>query len=301
MNFAINKVSIIGYGNVGKFLASILDSLGMLHTVISKKEKIQSDITKAKFINNINQLKDLPDAFIIAVSDNLIETVAKELANNLKSKLEEIYVFHLSGTLSRNILDMCYKYKANTASIHPFQTFFCSNSSTNLLENATQTLTDTVWNIECLEKHISVIFNFIQKIKGIPIHMSQETINNKAIYHSTAVAASNYITMAISLSYKLANIAGIDPNIFLPKIINTTINNNLTALKNNKLALTGPIVRGDIEILEKHINSLKNNKSLKNIYCYLGLGLLELIKQEKVINNDNLEKIKELLNNEVKS
>lgn len=299
----IKNAAVLGYGNVGKILSITLDSLGMLSNVISKSAAKDENI-KAEFIDDINKIKVIPDALIISVLDRYIEEKATEIANKLGNKLKGVYVFHLSGTLKHNVLDKCREYGAVTASIHPFQTFF-NPYGVNTLEFAKSTLNNTAWSIE-LPQDINndetkeTISNFIKTIYGNPIYISDKTIKNKSIYHAAAVAASNYSAMVLNLSYKLAKAADIQPEIYLPKIINTSINNNFTALKNDKTALTGPIVRGDYDILKQHIDDLKDNKHLRKSYCYFGLALLEMAKDENLIESSKSEQIEKLLKEGIK-
>ncbi|RKY75188.1 hypothetical protein DRQ07_12260, partial [candidate division KSB1 bacterium] len=59
-------------------------------------------------------------------------------------------------------------------------------------------------------------------------------------------------------------------------------------------ALTGPVSRGDIETVNKHINILKKNKpGLTLMYAALGLQSISIAEKQGA-DPDKLEKIKEL-------
>ena len=62
-------------------------------------------------------------------------------------------------------------------------------------------------------------------------------------------------------------------------LIEETLNN----IKKYKIknALSGPLQRGDVEILKKHLKALKGNKSLLNTYKVLSLNILKNILKEK--------------------
>jgi predicted short-subunit dehydrogenase-like oxidoreductase (DUF2520 family) len=71
-------------------------------------------------------------------------------------------------------------------------------------------------------------------------------------------------------------------------IVEETLNNiKINSVKN---ALSGPLERGDIEIIKKHLNTLKKHKNLFDIYKTLSLVILK-----NVVKNGKKKEIEKLL------
>jgi predicted short-subunit dehydrogenase-like oxidoreductase (DUF2520 family) len=71
-------------------------------------------------------------------------------------------------------------------------------------------------------------------------------------------------------------------------IIKETLNN--IEINGIKSALSGPLGRGDIKIIKKHLKTLKKNKNLLNIYKTLSQAILE-----NVVKNGKKKEIEKLL------
>jgi predicted short-subunit dehydrogenase-like oxidoreductase (DUF2520 family) len=79
----------------------------------------------------------------------------------------------------------------------------------------------------------------------------------KAKYHAAAVIASNYLVTLFALALDLLGRAGVPPDLAreaLPPLMAGNLE-NLATLPPAQ-ALTGPIARGDVETLQKHLTAL---------------------------------------------
>lgn len=324
----IKTVGLIGIGKVGrtlfKFLTQNQTPELKLIWVVSKHISCSINnfmINNIQIFEKIEEISILPDAIIIATRDAEISNISNKLSEIFKHKLEDKYIFHLSGALTSKELEDCENYGAVTIAAHPFQTFF--NEDPNCMNNIP-------WGIDyCYNSNSSAtnrnqmtIQNFIKKLNGNPVFLNSQTVANKANYHAASVAASNFTTAAISFAAELSRMCGINAEEFLPAIITQTAANNINFILeqekldiNNKcnIPLTGPVARGDVETIEKHLEALSKHEEIQNIYKNFSSALLKLFEyftstssntgadninnntSTNIETNNKIKKIKELL------
>ncbi|GAB5466620.1 MAG: hypothetical protein Kapaf2KO_20560 [Candidatus Kapaibacteriales bacterium] len=136
------------------------------------------------------------------------------------------------------------------------------------------------WGVEA---NMDIFLSFeklIEKIGGKAINMTGITNEKKALYHATAVAASNFVTSSIKLAKSFADELGVSALDLIAPIAKTTLDNNIMSLNDNYSPLTGPIARGDFETVRMHLESIKN-QSLKQSYILMARATLDLEKSKK--------------------
>ncbi|OGU11095.1 MAG: hypothetical protein A2X61_00275 [Ignavibacteria bacterium GWB2_35_12] len=285
------KIGIIGYGKLGSVLAEAVSKKYKLLWVV-EKDITKTNLIKSTLKNNINFYSSvpifipIPDIIIISVNDSEIKSVANEIAISWHYKLKDIWVIHCSGVLPVSVLSSCEKRGAKTACIHPFQTFYHPDAS--VLKNIGWTI-ETKHNPELLK-------TLITQLGGKPMSIPIESKNIKVLHHLSAVFASNFLSTVLAGAGSLEELSGMNWEDFLPLIIETTRNNNFKSLsKSEKIPLTGPIARADVDTIKLHLKSLRNHTNLLNIYIYLSLATLETAKQYEIINKQKFAEIKEIL------
>ena len=117
----------------------------------------------------------------------------------------------------------------------------------------------------------------VKDLGGIPHHIFAA---QKSLYHAGAVVASNYLVVLASLAVELFAEAGIQAEealaSLLPLMRGTLYNLEQVGLPQ---ALTGPIARGDTQVVQGHLDLLP--PKLVEIYKGLGLKALELGENKK--------------------
>ncbi len=282
------KITIIGAGNVGVTLAKKLELVAdyelVYHSDKSKDYALENGLIPLKILDWENAKFD-SELIIIAVKDNDIEKVVNQLIVNNKEKLNGKLVFHTSGTLPKDCLIDLQDYGAKVASAHPFQTFYFNE--VNILDGI-------AWGVDSETNEFEVISNFIELIDGKAIKLSTESVKKKALYHISAVAASNFMALSIDLAKEIAEDSGIDPKEFLPQILETTLQNNIRQLDDEMPAITGPVVRGEVDTIAKHIESLGQTINAV-IYKNMCESLALMAFDKGLLSGDKFELIMELL------
>lgn len=276
------KYTIFGYGKLGRALVIELKAKGLLETIISKNlpnsEEAKEFIAEGiRIVPDLKGYKKASEVIILSVPDSVIKSYSYDLVNNLKNDLKGKIIIHCSGAYSDEILGEAEKFDAITASAHPLQTFY---------EYSPRIFEDIFWVVET--KHFGEVQNAIEIIGGKAIAVSFDT-RSRALYHSSAVVASNFLNGIMFLAKQLIVHTGLKPEILRP-LINQTIQNNLYRFNEvDFFPITGPIVRKDFDTIENHLLALENNPFLKEQYLLFGLNLAKIAHSLNFISKEELE------------
>ncbi len=282
---------IIGAGKVASALARELSIRHFLKWVLARSgesvNRIKYNITEdVNIIRSIDEITDLPNIIIIVVSDNSIKQVSEQLSKIFKKDLKDKYILHTSGSRTIDELSACRDAGAKTAAAHPYQTFY--HLTTDIINGAG-------WGIECNDEDKELLGEFIQITGGKPHFIEKNNPAKKQLYHASAVTASNFFNTIFSLAVKTARDSGIEPAEFIPHITLTTFENNIRSLyKNEKMPLTGPFARGDIESVRHHLEAMKDSEEILKPYIMLSKATVELAYSEGFIDRETYEGFMEL-------
>jgi predicted short-subunit dehydrogenase-like oxidoreductase (DUF2520 family) len=117
----------------------------------------------------------------------------------------------------------------------------------------------------------------------------------KTLYHAAAVVASNHLVALLADSQELLRRAGADASLAWPAfqaLVEGTVKNFYSG--GPVSALTGPVERGDLETVKKHLQALKRWPECRERYRAMALGVLGLARlrhPERREAHDALEKL----------
>ncbi len=241
------KIVLLGSGNVATHLAKALKAIGedlvQVYSPNLNHAKLLAGAIEANGINDLNDVEQDADLYIISVKDDAIESVAKSLGNVTG------LVVHTSGTTDINILSSQVK-KAGV--FYPLQTF--SKDKEISFENIPL----------CIEANSE---DQLAILKKLATKMSREVheLNGekRKILHLAAVFACNFPNHLYALANKILNQNGLDFDIVRP-LIGETADKVMSNLPEN--VQTGPAIRADENTLTKHLSMLTDMPELQNIY-----------------------------------
>jgi predicted short-subunit dehydrogenase-like oxidoreductase (DUF2520 family) len=201
---------------------------------------------------------------LIATPDDAIPAAARDVAA-LDAVRQHQVVLHLSGLLDRTALAVLQPTGAALGSFHPLQTVADPASAPRRLAGACAGVEGDARAIEAGER--------LARLLGMrPVRIAAAA---KPLYHAAAVIAGNYPAALASVAERLARAAGIAPELagrmYLPLIAGAA--ENLLAVGPGQ-ALTGPVRRGDLETLRRHLAALPPD--LLPLYRVLGLEAVQL-------------------------
>jgi predicted short-subunit dehydrogenase-like oxidoreductase (DUF2520 family) len=108
--------------------------------------------------------------------------------------------------------------------------------------------------------------------KAISNKVSKIGSEERKALHVAAVFASNFTNHMLTLSKNIIEQNSLNFDVLKPLILET-INKSLAVGPEN--AQTGPAKRGDLEILDKHLEFIKDDPALAEIYKVLSQHILD--------------------------
>ncbi|MFZ3101084.1 MAG: DUF2520 domain-containing protein [Desulfitobacteriaceae bacterium] len=259
------KFGIIGTGVVGTALAVRLEQVG--HECIGVHSRNEEAYQRfCKYLNkdhlSLESLVPRVDMLFITTQDGMIRQVAEELTARGLVIPNQLWV-HCSGSLSSQVLRVEEDAAVKCLSIHPLQTFANVSEALKLLPG-------THYGVEGEAQAIGE--QLVQDLGGIAHCL---TATNKTSYHAGAVVASNFLVVLAVYAVQLFAQAGISSEdaleALLPLMKGTLHNLGEVGIPR---ALTGPIARGDIDVVRGHLKQLSTQQA--EIYRVLGAVALEL-------------------------
>jgi len=277
------KVGFIGAGKVGTALATTLFKGGypvvaVANNNISVSEKLADLVPGCHVFKTAQEVANTAEHVFITTPDDSIPTVASELTWR-----PEQNVVHCSGAASIDILDPAKKSGAMVGSFHPCQAFAS-------VDQAIKNLPGSTFAIEAQGPLLDILKEMASTIGCDWIVLKP---GNKALYHAAAVFASNYFVTLLKVATDLFQNFDI-PTAQSTKVLMPLIQGNIKNINTIGLpsCLTGPIARGDVSTIEKHIYALnKKEPSLLKIYAELGLQTIPIALEKGTLD----EKVSETL------
>lgn len=259
MKDKIESIAFVGAGNVAWHLAPALDNAGYsVREVYSRDPKKSAQLVSRLYGAEVKSSPDFSqsdiDVVILAVPDDAIEDVVEELILP-----EDAILVHTSGSTPLRSLDVAGI--THTGVLYPLQTFSKGEKSN---------LEDTPVFVEGSTPDVTTTLLAIGRaISSTVLAISSE---QRLALHVAAVFASNFTNHMLTISFGLMEQHRLDPG-WLQPLIAGTINKALDA--GPEKAQTGPARRGDLRILRKQAEFLKNDKKLREIYALVSQHILD--------------------------
>jgi len=156
-------------------------------------------------------------------------------------------VLHCSGAHASTILNSARKSGASIGSMHPLQSF----ASVDITQNPFKGIRVA---IEGDSMAVSTSAQMARDLEALPLQILTE---GKPLYHAAAVVASNFLVTLMGAALRLIQQAGVPADeafaVLRPLIEGTLANIDRSGVHQ---ALTGPVVRGDVQTVETHIQAI---------------------------------------------
>ena len=281
-------IGFIGAGTLGKGLALALANRG--YRVVAVSSRSLSSAEALAFL--ISGCEALPGPQEVADRCNLVFiTTPDEAINQVVSQMEwqpSQGVVHCSGAAPLDVLEPVTRVGALTGSFHPFQTFACVETP----EEAVERLEGTTFSVEGTGWLLSFLEEIACRLGGKAMFLKPE---DRAIYHASAVMSCGYLVALFKAAADMWQVMGVPPEEALP-IILPLAKSTLANLSRAGIdpSATGPVVRGDVATLKRHLEALEGNlPRLVPLYCSLSLESLPLARER--VSGENLEAMDQLI------
>src|SRR5712692_1929735 len=262
------QIAVVGPGRLGTALAVELTRRGYRVPEIISRSEHASQQTAHKLAKQVrapaatsNNARLDADLIWFCVPDREIAPAARELApaTAWKGKI----AFHSSGALAGDELNVLRRRGAAVASVHPMMTF---------VRRSIPSLKGVPFGVEGDAAAVRVARRVVKELGGGVLTVRKQ---NKAAYHAWGAFASPLLVAALVTAEQVARKAGLSAaqarKKMLPIVRQTVAN---YAKLGPAGAFSGPLVRGDMAIVRKHLRVLREVPGAKEVYVALARAAL---------------------------
>lgn len=265
------RIGIIGLGKAGLSMALLLKHAGHELRFFDHHQEACIKAADRFGQENVVSQEDLmawSQWVMLSVTDDQIQNVCDRLIFSPNTE----GVCHLSGALGPEALGSAPKHVLRAA-IHPIRAFASITEKVSDFDTTffgfsgvPQAQALAVWQLllpACADRLIAI------------------PAASRALYHSAAVMASNFVVPLLAAALEAYRLAGV-PEQSAKTIIHqlvASVLDNFEALP-LEAVLTGPLVRGDTATTQKHLETLKEHApQLKETYQHYAQATLPLAKE----------------------
>ncbi|WP_026369448.1 Rossmann-like and DUF2520 domain-containing protein [Kallotenue papyrolyticum] len=280
------SLAIIGLGRVGTVLGRALHAVGYRIVAVAGRDAQQAQALAAQWqaraVDNLTAARSA-DLTLLTIPDDALGPVVSDLAAAGAWHSAQAVV-HTSGALPAAVLEPAQRRGAAIGSFHPLAAFasrtMAMPAGISVAIEAQAPLRDTLWRMA-------------RAIGATPLPIEAR---DKPLYHAAAVIASNYTVTLAAIAAQLLQRLGATPEQSLDALLplmRTTLDN----LEQQGLpaALTGPLVRGDLGTLERHLQALERvAPAIATFYRCLAHGTLPLA-QARGLSSERVGAIRDAL------
>jgi predicted short-subunit dehydrogenase-like oxidoreductase (DUF2520 family) len=238
------RVGVVGAGRVGAVLAAALRDAG--HVVVSAAG--ESDASRHRIeallpgtpVAKPSAVARSCDLLLLTVPDDMLPNVVSVLADSGALHAGQ-HVVHTSGRHGLAVLDPARAVGARTVALHPAMTF--TGTAIDL-----ERLTGCVFGLTAGDEERAFAEELVADLGGKPMWVAEEL---RSLYHAGLAHGANHLVTLVTEAMELLTAAGADdPAGTLRPLLTAALDN---ALAQGDSALTGPIVRGDVNTVRAHL------------------------------------------------
>lgn len=238
------RVGVVGAGRVGAVLAAGLQAAG--HTVVAAagesdaSRRRAADLLPGVPLRKPSDVARESELLLLTVPDDMLPNVVKVLADSGALHAGQ-YVAHTSGRHGLAVLAPAAAVGARVIALHPAMTFTGTAVDLERLHGCAFGLTAGPAEREVAEA-------LVADLGGRPTWVPEEM---RTLYHAGLAHGANHLVTLVSEAMGLLAAAGVDdPAGTLRPLLDAALDN---ALDHGDAALTGPIVRGDVQTVAAHL------------------------------------------------
>ncbi len=241
------RIGVVGAGRVGAVLAAALRAAG--HEVVATAG--ESDASRRRIGALLPGVPVAKPSDVARACDLLLLTVPDDMLSNVVTVLSESgairegqYVVHTSGRHGLAVLEPAREVGARTIAMHPAMTF--TGTDVDLPR-----LSGCVFGVTAEEADREVTESLVADLGGRAMWVPED---RRTLYHAGLAHGANHLVTLVAEAMEILSAAGAeDPAATLRPLLTAALDN---ALEQGDAALTGPIVRGDVETVRAHVADL---------------------------------------------
>ena len=240
-------VGVVGAGRVGAVLAAGLSAAG--HRIVAAAG--ESDASRGRIdallpgvgMTKPSEAARTSDLLLLTVPDDMLPNVVAMLSASGAIHAGQV-VLHTSGRHGLAVLEPAREVGARTIAMHPAMTFTGTTIDLPRLAGCIFGVTADAADRELAE-------SLVADLGGRPMWVPED---RRTLYHAGLAHGANHLVTLVTEAMEILSAAGADdPAATLRPLLNAALDN---ALDQGDAALTGPIVRGDVETVRAHLADL---------------------------------------------
>ena len=238
------RVGVIGAGRVGAVLAAVLRSRG--HDIVSVAGESDASMRRAAdLLPGVPVAKPTTfartcDVLLLTVPDDMLENVVIQLTASGAIRSGQ-YVVHTSGRHGLEILAPAVAVGARGIAMHPAMTITGTEVDSARLHGC-------IFGVTAAAEERPVAERLVSDLDGTVMWIDE---SRRTLYHAGLAHGANHLVTLVAQAMELLEAAGADdPAATLRPLLTAALDN---ALAEGDSALTGPIVRGDVNTVRAHL------------------------------------------------
>jgi predicted short-subunit dehydrogenase-like oxidoreductase (DUF2520 family) len=265
------SIAIVGAGRLGSALALALRRAGYTISEIVSRNNAGS-IRKARALarkvearaSTVGNARLDAELVWFSVPDREIAKSSRQLVSVIDWKRRT--AFHSSGALTSDELKALHRLGAAVASVHPLMTF---------VSGSIPSLKTVPFAVEGDAMAVRAARPIVRDLGGKAFTIRKQY---KPAYHAWGAFASPLLVAALVTAERVARMAGLSAvaarKKMLPIVRQTIANYEALGPAG---AFSGPIVRGDAEIVRRHLQALRNVPEARDVYMALAGAALRYL------------------------
>lgn len=253
-------ITLIGSGSLAQVLGPALTAVGYKIDAVVSRPLAASKKRAASLARMLGADVVLLDRFrpISAVlwlchTDDALPVTARLLAR--KPGWEGKIVFHSSGALTSDVLAPLRRAGASVASLHPMMTF---------VPGTAPQMAEVPFAVEGDRKAVATAKRIVKELKAWVFEIQK---SSKVLYHALGSFSSPILVATLVTAERVGRFAGLSPKQIaraMRGILRQTIANYIE--RGPDAAFSGPIRRGDIETVRRHLRELRRVPGAEEAY-----------------------------------
>ena len=248
---AMTRIGVVGAGRVGAVLAAALREAG--HEIAAVAGESHASRTRINTllpgvrVDKPTAVSRACDLLLLTVPDDMLSNVVTMLAASGAIR-EGQYVVHTSGKHGLAVLQPAADAGAHVLAMHPAMTF--TGTDVDLAR-----LAGCVYGVTANPDTEDLAAKLVADLRGRLLRVAED---RRALYHAGLAHGANHLVTLVSQAMDLLRDSGADdPAATLRPLLTAALDN---ALEYGSAALTGPIVRGDVETVRAHLRDIAANR-----------------------------------------
>jgi predicted short-subunit dehydrogenase-like oxidoreductase (DUF2520 family) len=207
------------------------------------------------------------EVVLLAVRDQVIGEVAQMLVGTGLINKRHVLLHCAGAAAAREVLGGVADTVGGIGTMHPLSAIADGRT-------AMRTLKGAVFGVEGDEVGRAAAVKLVAALGGVPLALDS---GHMAAYHSAAALASNYLVSALDAAAEVLSGAGVSAEQAVQALVPLAEGALRNVAQHGAAAgLTGPVRRGDVATIRRHLDALRGNAAVAEIYRSLARRAVEI-------------------------